>query len=702
MNIENSAPVIGPGDEAVSNPAASPWFGDIVERRYGRRDVVKGSLAAAVTTLIAGTALAHGDRGNGPGHHHDRDRDHGVKPGYGKRRKGPAFKAVPAFNPGREDEVVVPEGYSVQVLIPEGTPITGKYPEYIPGDFNTGAEREQQVGAHHDGMWYLPLSRGREGNENGLLCINFENIDQAFIHPQGFTRNADGSRPVEDEVRKEMASHGVGIVELKKSRHGEWRVARGPYNRRITAQTPMEISGPARGSDLLRTKYSPKGNRARGTLNNCANGYTPWDTYLTCEENWAGYFFNTVTANRPREHARYGIPTLAAGTYGWGTRAEDQYARFNATPTTDYYDAEGAKQDYRNEPNNFGWVVEIDPCDPKSVPKKRTALGRFGHEGAWVAPATYGKPIVVYMGDDSRGEYMYKFVSRKPWSPWLGRKAGDELLDEGTLYVARFNADGTGNWIALQFGKNGLTPANGFKNQADVLINTRSAADQVLATRMDRPEWADVDAHTGYVYLTLTNNTNRGVSADQPVEPANPRPRNEDGHIIRWRERGGKYWETEFEWDIFIFGGPSLATVQSLGPVAPYNADPQYAAQIFPGDPQSQAFLSDDASFNSPDGLWIDYLTGLVWIQTDGYSNTARGFGNQQMLAANPDTGEVKRFLVGPVGCELTGLTVTPDGHTMFANIQHPTGSWPNIDGETRPRSATLVITKDDGGIIGT
>lgn len=700
MDTKDLAVTVTSGDEPQLNQSANPWFADIVERRYGRREVVQGTLAAAVTTLIAGNALAHGDDDRGYGKGPDHDNDYGS--GYSRRRKGPNFAAVPAFTPGKEDQVVVPEGYSVQVIIPEGTPITGSYPDYIPGDFNTGSDREQQVGAHHDGMWYLPLHRGREGNESGLLCINFENIDQPFLHPQGFSRGADGSRPVEDEVRKEVASHGVGIVELKKSRHGEWRVARSRYNRRITGQTPMEITGPARGHDLMKTKYSPKGNRTRGTLNNCANGYTPWETYLTCEENWSGYFFNTTTVNRPREHSRFGVPTSAASTLGWGTRPEDQYTRFNATPSTaEYYDAEAAKQDYRNEPNNFGWVVEIDPCDPKSVPKKRTALGRFGHEGAWVAPATYGKPLVVYMGDDARGEYMYKFVSKKPYSPWLGKNAGDVLLDEGTLYVARFNADGTGSWIALTFGKNGLTPANGFASQADILINTRTAADYVLATRMDRPEWADVDARTGYVYLTLTNNTNRGVSANQPVDAPNPRARSQDGHIIRWRETGGKYWETEFVWDIFVFGGPTLETIQSLGPVSPYNADPLYAAQIFPGS-ENQAFLGDEATFNSPDGLWIDYLTGLVWIQTDGYSNPARGFGNQQMLAANPDTGEIKRFLVGPQGCELTGITTTPDGRTMFANIQHPDGTWPAINGETRPRSATLVITKDDGGIIGT
>lgn len=689
-----SVPAIAVSDEPECNSSSNPWFADIVERRYGRRDIVKGGLAVTISSMLATPAIADDDLDSVRG----RRKDDRRRPKH--ERIDPGFAAVAAFNPGREDQVTVPEGYSVQLLIPEGTPIAGRYPDYIPGDYNTGAEREQQAGAHHDGMYYFPLQRGRRGSEHGVLCVNFENIDQAFIHPNGFTRDADGSRPVEDEVRKEVASHGVGVVELAKHHHGEWRVIKSRLNRRITAQTPMKITGPARGSDLMKTKYSPKGTRTRGTVNNCANGYTPWGTYLTCEENWAGYFFNTVAAGRPREHARYGVPSAATSTYGWGTRPEDRYARFDASPATaEFYDVNAAKNDYRNEPNNFGWVVEIDPFDPKSTPKKRTALGRMGHEGAWVAPVKIGKPVVVYMGDDARGEYMYKFVSDRPYWPW--EADGDRYLDAGTLYVARFNEDDSGVWIALELGKNGLTPANGFADQADILINARSAADYVLATRMDRPEWADVDERTGYVYLTLTNNSSRGTAANQPVDAANPRRGNPDGHVIRWRERKGDYSETEFTWDIFIFGGPTRETVQALGSVAPYNADPIYAAQIFPGTDR-QAFLSEEATFNSPDGLWLDPHTGLVWIQTDGYSNPTRGFGNQQMLAANPDTGVIKRFLVGPVGCEITGVTATPDHRTLFVNIQHPEGQWPNLNGETRPRSATLVITKDDGGVIGT
>jgi hypothetical protein len=304
----------------------------------------------------------------------------------------------------------------------------------------------------------------------------------------------------------------------------------------------------------------------------------------------------------------------------------------------------------------------------------------------------------VYSGDDSRGEYMYKYVSKKPYWPWSCD--GDDLLDEGTLYVAHFTDDGKGSWIALEFGSNGLTPENGFRDQADVLVNTRSAADFVGATRMDRPEWAAIDPRDGYIYLTLTNNSARGNNASQPVDAANPRRGNPDGHIIRWREAGGRYWATEFDWDIYMFGGPTRETIESLGPVAPYNADPIYAVQAFPGT-MEQTFLGEEASFNSPDGLWVDEITGLIWIQTDGYANAGRGFGNQQMLVSNPDTGETRRFLVGPVGCEITGIAVTPDRRTMFVNIQHPGGTWPSIDGETRPRSATVVITKDDGGLIG-
>jgi len=343
--------------------------------------------------------------------------------------------------------------------------------------------------------------------------------------------------------------------------------------------------------------------------------------------------------------------------------------------------------------------VEIDPWDPDCTPKKRTALGRLAHEGAEMAPATPGRPLVVYLGDDSRGEYMYKFVTRDVYRP--GHTDGS-IFDKGKLYVARYNADGTGVWIALKHGVNGLTEANGFRSQADILVNARSAADYVGATRMDRPEWTAVNPFTRRVYLACTNNSNRGVLANQPLDAANPRLRNPDGHVVCWAEADGKFEATEFSWFILFFGGPTRDRVLALGTSDPvYQGNEQYAVQAFPGT-SKQKFLGEEATFNSPDGMWVS-RSGIMWIQTDGYSNASRGFGNQQMLAANPSTGEIRRFLTGPIGCELTGIHETPDYRTLFVNIQHPEGLsvWPNINGETRPRSATLVITKDDGGVIG-
>ena len=681
----------------MNRESNNPHLSEIIDRRYGRRSVLSAGVSLAVSGLLAATGEAEaGHRGGYGRHDHDRWKHHWHerhgRPGHGKSVRGSrlGFEPVPHST---EDTVVVPRGYSVQVLLPEGEPLTAGAPPYIPGDFNSGADRERQVGAHHDGMAYFPMFHGPAGNRHGLLCVNHENINLELIHLDGGTFESGNFRPIEDEVRKEIASHGVSIVEIRREWDGRWQVVRGRYNRRITAATPMEIAGPVRGTAFVRTRYSPKGTMTRGTLNNCANGQTPWGTYLTCEENWAGYFFNT--GERPREQTRYGVPASAASTYGWGTRPEDQYARFDATPK-----ANDATGDYRNEPNCFGWVVEIDPFDPRSVPKKRTALGRFAHEGAWLAPAKPGRPIVVYMGDDSRGEYVYKFVSRDPYRPG---KTDGRILDHGTLYVARFNPDGTGVWIALEYGVNGLTEANGFTSQADVLVNARSAADHVGATPMDRPEWAAVDPRTGFVYLTLTNNSGRGISANQPVDAANPRARNPDGHILRWREAHDRHDATEFTWDIFLFGGATRERIVELGASDPvYAGDERYAAQVFPGT-HRRRFLGDEASFNSPDGLWIS-PQGIVWIQTDGYSSASRGFGNQQMLAADPQSGDVRRFLTGPVGCEITGIAMTPDGRTMFVNVQHPEGSstWPNINGETRPRSATVVITRDDGGVIGT
>jgi secreted PhoX family phosphatase len=452
----------------------------------------------------------------------------------------------------------------------------------------------------------------------------------------------------------------------------------------------MEIGGPVRGSELVKTKYSPDGTRTRGTLNNCAHGVTPWNTYMTAEENWAAYFRNGDKAdnkpNLPREQSRYGVSTSRT-RYGWelAAGAADEYLRFDASRK-----GASATEDYRNEPNTFGWMVEIDPFQPGSVPVKRTALGRFAHEGVVFAPAIEGRPVVCYSGDDAMFEYIYKFVSAAPYSR---AAAGGHLLDAGTLYVARFNDDGSGEWLPLVYGRNGLTAENGFRSQAEVLVNTRSAADFVKATRMDRPEWGAVEPRNGAVYFTLTNNARRGPAQ---VNNANPRAKNEFGHIIRWTEAGDDHAATQFRWELFVLAGAGES-----------------------GRNRSGAPLDDASSFACPDGLWFD-KDGRLWIQTDiGESAQNKGelapFGNNAMLCADPKTGEIRRFLTGPLGQEITGVVTTPDGRTMFVNVQHPGATtsaenfvaghldshWPG-GGATIPRSATVVITKEDGGVIGT
>ena len=495
----------------------------------------------------------------------------------------------------------------------------------------------------------------------------------------------DGERPA-DQVRKEANAHGVSVVRIVKAANNEWSVQPDALNRRITALTPMEIHGPVRGSDFVKTLYSPNGTMTRGTLNNCGNGYTPWGTYMAAEENWAGYFTNK--GDNPREHSRYGVQTGATSRYAWelADNGADEFVRFDAS-----IKGATAADDYRNEPVCFGWMVEIDPFDPTSNPKKRTAMGRFGHEGVVFAPAEEGKPVVCYSGDDSRFEYIYKFVTAANYN---AATANGSLLDEGTLYVARFNDDGTGEWLPLVYGQNGLDEANGFTSQADVLVNTRLAADFMGATPMDRPEWGAVDPANGDVYFTLTNNTSRNAGN---VNEANPRVTNRHGHIIRWKEDGGEQAATTFSWDIFLFGGDSGES----------GVDTNIGY-----DPNGDVLIADNI-LSSPDGLWID-PDSRVWIQMDsGYTDP---FGNCAMLVADPTTGDLKRFLVGPIDQEITGITMTPDQRTLFINVQHPgegtsatdfaagnyTSSWPDFMPATRPpRSATVVVWKNDGGIVG-
>lgn len=665
---------LDPDFEPETNRSENRLFADVVAARLDRRSFLRGGLGLAVSGFVAGPVAACA-----------------APPQAQATVSGPSlgFSAVPVSS---ADTFVVPEGYEAKVIYSWGDPVSGHMPAFAPD--NSGEDQAHQAGMHHDGMHFFPI----EGNDpwagsstDGLLVLNHEYIEPRFLH-YGVTRGQalhgwatpdHGGPRQSDQVLKELNAHGVSVVRIRDNGAGDWQIVPDPRNRRITGLTRMEIAGPARGHAKMATLYSPEGTHTRGTLSNCAHGVTPWNTYMAAEENWSGYFVNT-DSEQPREHARYGV-RRDVSRHNWhlADGGEDGFVRFDASAKAD-----SAAGDYRNEPNMFGWMTEIDPFDPDSVPVKRTTLGRFAHEGVVFAPAEAGQPVVCYSGDDSRFEYIYKFVSDGLYEPGVTR---GEILDSGTLYAARFNDDGSGEWLPLVYGQNGLDESNGFADQGDVLINTRTAADIVGATRMDRPEWGTVDPQTRAVYFTLTNNTQR---TEDETDAVNPRGPNAFGQIVRWHEDGGQA-ATRFNWDLFVVAGPEDDS-RDLG-----------------GNP-----LDETNIFSSPDGLWMDPDRRL-WIQTDisesvMYQGNHVPFGNNAMLAANPETGEIRRFLTGPVGQEITGVVTTPDQRTMFINVQHPgatTGPeqfasgnfdshWPD-GGRSLPRSATVVIRRLDGGIIG-
>ncbi len=577
-----------------------------------------------------------------------------------------------------EDALRIPPGYRAQVLLRWGDSIGCSHlsagaPAFNDDASNTAAEQECQAGMHHDGMHFFPLGSHTSQSPRGLLAINHEYTDDGLLHVGGI---GDWSHA---KVAKSQAAHGVSVVEVAII-GGEWRLVRPSiFARRITANTAMRIGGPVAGSDWVKTAADAKGDAVLGTFANCAHGFTPWGTYLTCEENWHGYFHQTNAASTHEK--RYGIAARPRGYRWW-----EFDARFDTAKNP-------------NEPNRFGWVVEIDPFDPQSMPVKRTAMGRMKHESAMQSIAPDGR-VVFYMGDDEAFEYIYKFVSRDAWNP-RDRAANRHLLDHGTLYVARFDSNGGGVWLPLVHNEGPLTAANGFSNQADVLVMTRQAADLLGATKMDRPEWIAVHPESKEVYCNLTNNTQRGKPGRPATDAANPRADNAFGHIIRWREAGGDPASREFVWDIFVLAGHGNHNAEAA-------------------NDHKRGNINGDL-FASPDGLWFDTQARL-WIATDvspGSMNKGdyAHIGNNQLLVADVVTGEIKRFLTGPVGCEIASVVSTPDGRHLFVNIQHPGetpgersdpnnpmrfSNWPDGPRGGRPRSATIVIRKIDGGVIGT
>ena len=628
-----------------SNTSSNPNLHEVSDPT--RRAVLAGGVGLSLGALLAplGGCAALGSNASGP---------------------SLGFKGVPTSS---VDRITVPDGYRARPLAPWGEPvgIKGNMPAFKFDASNTAAEQAVQMGMHHDGIQYYALDSSRRG----LLALNQEYTDDGLLHPDGQTQWS------EEKVRKAQAAHGITVIEVELVGE-QWQMVRpSRFARRITATTPFAIGGPGAGHPMMKTAADPEGRTVLGTIGNCASGQTPWGTYLSGEENFQNYF---SAADTPTAHERR-----------WGIRKATWYRWPEFDPRFDTVR-------HPNEPNRFGWIVEVDPMDPTSTPVKRTALGRAAHEGACVAVTKDGR-AVVYSGEDARFECIYKFVSRDriaaASASQTAAQANATLLDHGTLYVARFNADGSGQWLPLVQGQGPLTSAAGFADQGLVVIKTRQASDLLGATKMDRPEWLAVDPNTGWVYCALTNNRDRGGGGFPGVDAANPRADNTMGQIVRWQEQGD-FAAERFVWNhLLLAGDPANTRAEARGNIV--------------GD-----------AFGSPDTITFD-ARGVLWIGTDmstsaiGKGELAR-LGNNQLLACNPTNGEVRRFLTGPVGCELTGATWTPDGRTMFVNIQHPGESpsersdpaqprrysnWPDFNPVGRPRSATLVIRRDDGGVIG-
>jgi hypothetical protein len=640
-------------ENAGRNPSDNPTIGDVIAERFSRRDLMRGALAAtAIAATVSPMAIAAAQAAN-------------PTPSFN-------FKEVTA---GSDENHHVAEGYDADVLIRWGDKVTATAPAFDVRN-QTAAAQAQQFGYNNDYLGYLPI----DGSNRGLLVVNHEYTNEELMFPQlpgrqdlRAVRFKDLTKEIADV---EMMAHGGSVLEVARGSNGKWAVVEGSrFARRITAETDMTISGPAAGSPRMRTSYDPSGTKVRGMLNNCAGATTPWGTWLTCEENVNGYFWGEMPESHAehRNFRRMGIP---GRWYNWG----QYYDRFDVTKEP-------------NEANRFGWVVEIDPFDPNSVPKKRTAMGRFKHEGAANIINGDGR-FVVYQGDDERFDYVYRFVTEAPVDRTVPANNRD-ILDRGTLSVARYDADGTGQWLPLVFGQGPLTAANGFNSQADVLIETRRAADLLGATKMDRPEDVEANPKTNKVYVMLTNNSRR--TAEQQ-DSANPRANNRFGHILEMIPPGGDHAAANFRWEILVrCGDPAVAAVG-----ATFNPN-----------------TTKDGWFGMPDNCAID-ADGRLWVATDGNmpSKTGRADGVWAMETEGAARATSKLFYRVPNGAELCGPEFTPDLQTFFVAIQHPgeaddddpnakpvtfetpTTRWPDFRPDMPPRPSIVAITKRGGGKI--
>nr|WP_166652432.1 PhoX family phosphatase [Enterovirga rhinocerotis] len=635
----------GDGDEAdaPANASSNATFEDILGQRVGRRGFLTGALLAAVGAGLPSEAEA------------------AAEPAF-------AFDEIEATVTA---DHAVADGYDARVLLRWGDPL---FPDMTPFDplRLTAEEQERRFGYNNDYVGYLPIDGS---SRHGLLVVNHEytNEELMFRGLGGEAKREDRLAKITPEMNSvQMAAHGGAVVEIRRSEQGWEPVLDSRFNRRITARTPMDITGPAAGSPRLSTSADPGGRRVLGMINNCSGGMTPWGTWLSGEENFHFYFDGRVAPDHREaaNHRRYG---LSRAHYAW-SRLDPRFD----VPTEP------------NEANRFGWVVEIDPLDPTSIPKKRTALGRMKHEGAAGAFTADGR-YCVYLGDDERYEYVYRFVSEDRVDP-KNPAANRDILDRGILSVARFDADGTGIWLPLVHGEGPLTEANGFASQADVLIDTRRAADLLGPTKMDRPEDIEANPRTGRVYVLMTNNSRRKA---EEVNAANPRPLNAFGHIIEMIPDGGDQGSPRFRWEMLLLCGD-------------------------PGVPEIGATFSPQTTrngwFGMPDNCAID-ARGRLWIATDG--NDKRRTGRSDGLWAVETEGELRgtsrHFYRVPVGAEMCGPFFTPDDETLFLAVQHPGESddrttatfdrpetrWPDFRDDMPPRPSVIAITKRGGGRIG-
>ncbi|MCX6024456.1 MAG: PhoX family phosphatase [Chloroflexi bacterium] len=633
-------------DTIHSQAGQGEAFSDIAARRLSRREVLKGGITAAAAAMAA-PLLGH--------------------------MAAPVAAAAGTINftpiePTKPDvdRVVLAAGHQMAVLIRWGDPVAPGAPPFDPLR-QTGEAQSKQFGYDNDFAGYFPLPYGSNNSNRGLLWVNHE-----YTNPELMFPNFDIKNLTREQVEVQLAAIGGSVIEVAKAADSRWSVvANSPYNRRITVNTPIDLKGPATGHDWVKSSANPNGMTVVGTLGACSGGTTPWGTVLACEENFQDYFANNARLADSDPHkgqnVRYGIPN-GAGVYQW----EKHLSRFDVTQEA-------------NEPNRFGWVVEVDPYNPNFVPVKRTALGRYRHEAATVVIAPSGQ-AVVYSGDDARFEYVYKFVSARKYDP-TNREANFGLLDEGTLSVAKFNDDGSGVWMPIIFGQGPLTPENGFSSQADVLVRTRMAADRLGPTKMDRPEDIETNPVNKKVYMVMTNNNQRLASGPDGVNKSNPRPDNRNGHILEVTETNNDHAATTFRWDMFLVCG-----------------DPKDPSTYFAGYPKDKV-----SALGCPDNIVFDQ-EGNLWIACDGMPASLKtNDGFYAVPTEGPQRGRVMQFFSAVAGAEMLGPEFTPDNTTLFLGIQHPgeggtfekpVSTWPDGPGNP-PKPSVMVIWNQNGGRIG-